>query len=828
MNYLCIDIGGFAIKYGIAEKNGTLLLRGEMPNVIRKKGLKRFIYNLASITKAFRQKYNLQGIAVSTSGVVDSDSGIVLEYSSFFPARIALKELLEKTCELPCTVENDANAVALGEYWLGSGRGVKSLYCITVGSGIGGGAIVNGRLCRGAAFCTGEIEHLSIGTDGIWKKKAPTSALIKEIAKEKGLPENSLNGEKIFSMAQTGDTVVKAAIANQMDALAAGIANICYMLNPERIIIGGGISAQADYLYPLLDAALRKRLIPLIYDNMTLCFAALKNDAGMIGALYNFLRSEKVTLKQKQTLRCVTQNGIVFSHEDGLYAEAELKVHMQAPEGCTIAFTTNGTIPSKKADSGKSELDVTLNRTMSGYLVDHRELILYTEWGRSVLCQDDSLPAGVVLNTAVVDNQGIVSDKVKTNVYFLEADFARRFPNCLVVSFTTDPQNLLNYEMGIYALGAVYDTWRKSEAGKKLMAEKRYWWAQTNCTQQGKKWERPCQIQLFNSGSTRPDAILNAGIRIRGGSSRLKNQKSLTVYFRKKYGSALFPFKLFDKPDEYKAFALRNGDNEQLKFRDAFLQDLARGGHYTILDSRPAVVFLNGEYWGPYSLNEIISGKTMENRFGVDKNNVIVIKEMKVQIGEKEDFRLYKELQAFADKDLTDSTTYRLFCDTVDIRSMADFFALRIYIGDADWTQTENHVLWRTRDASYNGGRWQYIVHDTDVSSGYRGEKETSPMTDHFRLAIENFPVFAAALRNKEFYTLFLKAIKKIGSENFQFSRVQTKMNEYDRLWRPLMEDFYKRFGGSFRDRELFMKLTLDFFRRRYAFIIPMVESWKP
>ena len=80
-----------------------------------------------------------------------------------------------------------------------------------------------------------------------------------------------------------------AAIAKQMDFLAAGIANICYILNPERIIIGGGISAQADYLYPLLDAALRKRLIQLIYENLTLRFATLKNDAGMVGALYNFL-----------------------------------------------------------------------------------------------------------------------------------------------------------------------------------------------------------------------------------------------------------------------------------------------------------------------------------------------------------------------------------------------------------------------------------------------------------------------------------------------------------------------------------------------------------
>ncbi len=290
MQYLCIDIGGTAIKYGVAEKNGTLLLRGEIPNEIRKKGVEHFINRIVSFTKLFRKGYNLQGIAVSTAGVVDPESGIVLDHSGFFPPRTALRELMELGCGLPCTVANDANAAALGEYWLGAGRGAKSLYCITVGTGIGGGAVLNGELIYGAAFCAGEIEYQSVGSEGAWKKTAPTWALISSVAKAKGIPEGKLNGKKIFAMAQAGDEDAKAAIAKQMDSLAAGIANICYILNPERIIVGGGISARAEYLYPLLDAALHKRLISMVYENMTLCFAILKNDAGMIGALYNFLK----------------------------------------------------------------------------------------------------------------------------------------------------------------------------------------------------------------------------------------------------------------------------------------------------------------------------------------------------------------------------------------------------------------------------------------------------------------------------------------------------------------------------------------------------------
>lgn len=540
--------------------------------------------------------------------------------------------------------------------------------------------------------------------------------------------------------------------------------------------------------------------------------------------------SEMKTPQQEQKIRHVLENGILYSHASGLYDKPELTVHMKAPAGYTIAFTTNGTKPSGKDASGKSELDVTLNRGMAGYLVDHKELMLCPEFNNFVLSKDESLPAGVVLNTALVDSKGAVSDTVQTNVYFLNVDFAKKFPGCLVVSITTDPRNLLDYKTGILVTGASYDAWKRTDAGKQVIAKKTWWKAEANFTRKGRKWEKPCQIQIFKNGSAKPDLEMNAGLRVRGGMSRWYSQKSFKLYFREEYGDKLLPFPLFDKNREYKTFSLRNGGNDTdfLKFKDTYIQDLGKGGRFTVFDSRPAVLFLNGEYWGPYSLNELISDKTMHTLFGVDENNVVVIKEEKVEVGKKEDIKLYEELQAFADKDLTNLETYKKFCDVVDIRSMADYFAMRIYIGDGDWTPAHNHVLWRSRDTSYNGGRWQFIVHDTEYSAGHYNQKLTSPETDHFRMAIQNFPVFSAAIRNKEFYEMFLEAIKKVGSENYKYSRVLEKMNSYDKTWGPLMPDFYKRFGDSSRNREKCMELTLNFFKRRYAFIIPIVEKWRP
>ena len=290
-HYMCFDIGGTSVKFGVAGENGALLQKNEIPNVITQKGVDGLVESLASVTEQYQKEYSLRGIAVSTAGVVDPEKGLILYAPKYFPGYpgTALGERLEIRCGLPCTVENDVNAAALGEYWLGAGQGAKSLFCITVGTGIGGCALLDGRVIHGAACFGGEAGLQHITPECTWEEMASTRALVRNVAKAKGFSETALDGRKIFALALDGDEEAAAAIARQMDDLATGIANICYILNPERIIVGGGIAAQEAYLYPLLDTALRDKLFPLVYGKLTLRFAALQNDAGMLGALYNFL-----------------------------------------------------------------------------------------------------------------------------------------------------------------------------------------------------------------------------------------------------------------------------------------------------------------------------------------------------------------------------------------------------------------------------------------------------------------------------------------------------------------------------------------------------------
>jgi predicted NBD/HSP70 family sugar kinase len=314
-NYIGIDIGGTTIKYGLLTAGGTFLHKGSVPTEVLTKGVPQFLEKLVEIVKGYQRGRDeavqelkkaptdleviswaepIKGVGLATAGIVNPETGKILFAPRSFPGYegTQLKKLIEERCLFPCAVENDVNAAALGEFWLGAGRGAKSLFCITVGTGIGGALILDGKLVQGATYSAGEIGYSHIGEPEIFENLAATSALVRDVAAAKNLEESQVDGKKIFAWAQAGDTVAAETIDKMVARLAAGIANVCYIANPEVIVLGGGIMAQAKYIGPRLDAELKKALLPVIYKGTRGVFAKLGNDAGMVGAVYNLLHSK--------------------------------------------------------------------------------------------------------------------------------------------------------------------------------------------------------------------------------------------------------------------------------------------------------------------------------------------------------------------------------------------------------------------------------------------------------------------------------------------------------------------------------------------------------
>ncbi len=519
-----------------------------------------------------------------------------------------------------------------------------------------------------------------------------------------------------------------------------------------------------------------------------------------------------------------------FSHGSGVYGEDSLRVTISAPKGYTVAFTTDGTFPTAENDSGRSVAEVELEKGMARYLAVHAELQLYPEFDPAPILDDPTLPNGTMLCAALVDGEGNVSG-TEANVYFLGMDLETLFPGFLVVSIVTDPVHLLDYDTGILAAGAVHDEWVQTAEAEEIIANGYSWLVETNSTQHGREWERPCIVQIYDGADT-PAVEQSAGIRVQGNLSRRLSQKSFNLYFRSDYGEKRLHYELFPGIRESKSFTLRSGGNtaDALKFKNDMLQSLVSDRAVGMAQGRPAVLFLNGEYWGPYMLTEKISELTFQDHYGVDKDQVIVIKDGEVEVGEDEDLQLYRELLAFADQDLSDPAVYDRFCSVMDVRSFADFCAIRIYIGDDDcgstgWGDAKNIVLWRTRDRSFNEGRWQFFLYDLEKTTGLYATEVSAYYTDHIQMFLERIPLFAAAMQNAEFRELFLNALKEIGTENYSYERVQETAQAYDEVWRPMMDVYYRRFDDGSWKYDFTMGLMLEFFQKRYDYILSFIDE---
>ena len=289
--FICIDVGGNSIKYGLSNEIGEFTHKGSMNTEALEKGGPGILEKIKTISKKYIANNDIEGICISTAGMVDPKEGkVVYALEHLIPeyTGMEIKKEVEKEFSIRCEVENDVNCAGLGETWLGAGQNAKSSICLTIGTGIGGCVILNNKLVHGFSNSAGEVGYMNINGES-FQDLASTSSLVRKVAEIKNIPQHNISGKIIFDMAKNNDKDCLNEIDNMVKSLAIGIANICYVINPEVVILGGGIMAQEEFLKPRIDKALKETLVARVYENTKIEFAKRQNDAGMIGALYNFL-----------------------------------------------------------------------------------------------------------------------------------------------------------------------------------------------------------------------------------------------------------------------------------------------------------------------------------------------------------------------------------------------------------------------------------------------------------------------------------------------------------------------------------------------------------
>lgn len=253
------------------------------------RGAAAILEKAGRIIDLYREKQEISGICISTAGMVDCEKGEIFYSGELIPhyTGTPFKKVLEETYGIPCEVENDVNCAGLAEYKNGAASGSRVAVCLTLGTGIGGCILIDGKVFHGFSSSACEIGYMNMyGSD--FQTLGASSILSKNVAEKKQEDPKAWPGIRIFEEAGRGDAVCIASIEHMAEILGEGIANICYVMNPEVVVLGGGIAAQEAYLKPLVTDQLRRFLKPVIFEKTRLEFAKQRNDAGMLGAFYHF------------------------------------------------------------------------------------------------------------------------------------------------------------------------------------------------------------------------------------------------------------------------------------------------------------------------------------------------------------------------------------------------------------------------------------------------------------------------------------------------------------------------------------------------------------
>lgn len=307
MSFIGIDLGGTNIRGGLVDDLGNIINRRQEPT-LAKEGADSVVNRLIHFIEFLSSQNStleLKGIGVGCPGIIDIEQGVIHKSPNLPGFKdVPLKRILHEHFRVPSFIENDANTIAFGEKYYGVGKDVSSLVCLTLGTGVGGGIILDNKLWHGFNGMAAEVGHITIipdgikcgcGNNGCLEVYASATAVVNRAidliskGKESKLKDIFKSGAKL-----TAKMVYEAALENDLLScqildqtgkyLGIGIADLINLLNPEMIVIGGGMASAWDLLFPPMSLEIKKRAFDIPAQSARIVRAQLGDDAGIFGA----------------------------------------------------------------------------------------------------------------------------------------------------------------------------------------------------------------------------------------------------------------------------------------------------------------------------------------------------------------------------------------------------------------------------------------------------------------------------------------------------------------------------------------------------------------
>ena len=545
--------------------------------------------------------------------------------------------------------------------------------------------------------------------------------------------------------------------------------------------------------------------------------------------------------RQEYENNAVKKSRIIFSKPSGFYDKA-FTLKIKAPTN-EIYYTLDGTEPVRgkentfrykggiKISDATEQENVHSMRTDVTHSFNTELLAEYAKdyASRGYVVPDYPVDKCTILRAAFY-TEGEKRSEVETASYFVGYKGREGYGKVKVVSVVTDPDNLFDYEKGIYVTGKTFDDFAAADSfnNDEIWYRHFWWWWDANYHNNGPDWERPASVQFFSKDG---DLLLQqeAGIRIQGGGSRGFLPKSLNLYARRVYdGNTRFHYDFFGTGYEAKRLTLTcGGDDCYTKQKDRLVSELASGQDFATMHYEPCLLFLDGEFWGFYFLTEKYDAKYFSYYYDVPEEEVLEIKNNEVEIGNEEDLALYEEMKTFIEEsDMSVDENYQKACELIDMDSFINYNAALIYCSrSGDWPNG-NFALWRTREAPAEtdsseadtgsaehassqassaesrpsspcrDGRWRWILFDVNSAA------ISSELKDHdtlrYVMKANKMKMFGSLCSNPAFRKRFEERILEYGNTIFTPESVNEKVDQYmEEMEAPMAIHFHRFFGAD-------------------------------
>lgn len=459
----------------------------------------------------------------------------------------------------------------------------------------------------------------------------------------------------------------------------------------------------------------------------------------------------------------------MFSHESGFYEET-FELTISAELGQTVYYTLDGSEPTKDSQVYQEPILIENISNRPNICNSVQQVVL--DW-ENYIPSMSLVDKAVVVRAVAIDENDHASEVV-THTYFVNEN---EYSNKNIVSLAADYEELFG-DHGIFSTGSSYDeAYLSGTLDENVKA---------NFLQKGRRWEIRGNMQLLESGKE----LLNqsVGIRTQGASTRLNPKKRMSIYSREEYHDSDYFEKLNFEGRKSHALLLN------ASVSNVALPELVKDRDVSVQNAMEAVVFLNGEYWYDCYLLEKYNRFYLEEIYGVNKDNVIVIKDDGICEGPEGSYDIYGELLAYmTHTDLSSPENYAYLEGMADMQSYIDYICTNVYLCNMDMSETKNYLCWRTIEddgSKFGDSRWRWMIYDTDcvewMDCSYYGESEKAAVNSFIEpmqftgVAIDEQLIYSSVKNNEKFRKQFVLTFMDMANVNFSMENVTAVFEKWN------------------------------------------------